>query len=150
MPLKDAGIALGMTRQAAFHKARAGKFPVPTSLNGTRVRVDVAALRKLLGMKASETSITVDEPVKQLRQPAGESAPKPKSAAKKAPAKKAPAKKAAVVKTLELDPKTGATVLNVQTRAGRKAAAAAAEAPKVEPAARSRRTVTARVAKGRK
>lgn len=101
--LKEAALALGMTRQAAFHKVRNGTFPVATSLNGTRVRVSVAALRKHLGLTAKTTELVVDEPVKRARRSVSNDAPESRSAnkpaaAKKAPAKKAPAKKATTLK----------------------------------------------------
>ena len=98
--LAEAAAALGLTRQAAFHMVRKGTFPVATSLNGRRVRVDVVGLRKALAMKATATSITVEEATKRARQP---KAATPKSTARKttrkttrkATARKAPARKSA-------------------------------------------------------
>ena len=94
--LAEAAAALGLTRQAAFHMVRKGTFPVATSLNGRRVRVDVVGLRKALAMKATATSITVEEATKRARQP---KAATPKATARKttrkATARKAPARKSA-------------------------------------------------------
>ena len=89
--LAEAAAALGLTRQAAFHMVRKGTFPVATSLNGRRVRVDVVGLRKALAMKATATSITVEEATKRARQPK----PTPKATARKTTARKAPARKSA-------------------------------------------------------
>jgi hypothetical protein len=70
--LKEAAAALGLTRQVAFHMVRNGTFPVATSIVGAnRVRVDVAALRKHLGMKPTATSIEVPEAVKRNRRASG-------------------------------------------------------------------------------
>jgi hypothetical protein len=88
--LAEAAAALGLTRQAAFHQVVKGTFPVASSRNGTRVRVDVAALRKHLGMKATQTGVTMPEAVKRTRQ-AKATAPKPP--ARKAPAKATPRKR---------------------------------------------------------
>jgi predicted DNA-binding transcriptional regulator AlpA len=105
--LKDAAAALGLTRQAAFHMVRKGTFPVATSLNGTRVRVDTIGLRKALAMKATATSVTVPEAVKRARMTnaeravvatAAEQSPVVAAAVKRAPRKataKTPAKRAA-------------------------------------------------------
>jgi hypothetical protein len=96
--LKEAAAALGLTRQAAFHAVRKGTFPVATTLNGTRVRVDIVGLRKALAMKATATTITVPEAEKRARRSPSAvvavEAITPAPAAKKATAKKSPAKKA--------------------------------------------------------
>jgi hypothetical protein len=119
--LRDAAAALGLTRQAAFHMVRKGTFPVATSLNGTRVRVDVIGLRKALALKATATSVTVPEAVKRPRgangaaqttdQPARKTTAKAnarkataktaKPAAKATPAPKARKSRGAVGRTLD-------------------------------------------------
>jgi hypothetical protein len=65
--LNLAAAALGITRQAAFHMVRGGKFPVAHQLEGKRVRVKLSDLRKALGMKADQTSITVPVAIKKTR-----------------------------------------------------------------------------------
>jgi ABC-2 type transport system ATP-binding protein len=92
--LAQAAAALGLTRQAAFHMHVKGSFPCPTVLEGKRVRVKLSDLRKALGLKAGQTSVTVAEAVKRPRTAAAEkSAPAKATAAKTTAAKtaKAPA-----------------------------------------------------------
>jgi hypothetical protein len=91
--LTEAAAALGLTRQAAFHMVRQGTFPVATSLNGNRVRVDIAGLRKHLRIKATATSVTVAEATKRPRRAAAKQ-PAAKSTARKSTAKATTAKAA--------------------------------------------------------
>jgi hypothetical protein len=92
--LKEAAAALGLTRQAAFHQVRGGKFPIATTIVGAnRVRVDLAGLRKALGMKATATSITVVEATKRPRRATAVAEPVAKSTTRKSTTAKAPRKR---------------------------------------------------------
>jgi predicted DNA-binding transcriptional regulator AlpA len=118
--LAQAAAALGLTRQAAFHMHVKGTFPCPTVLEGKRVRVKLSDLRKALGLKAGQTSVTVAEAVKRPRTAAAE--------------KSAPAKATATKKAAQWPPTTESVAEHVaKPRTARKATPAKA------PAARKNR-----------